>query len=536
MSLENFKKNIKKAAQIGVFTALGSASVSGQNIENKISNNENLTKKEISLEKENVENKSLVESQNEIQFLKNKIDTEINNFNKLRQPIGLDSLDDIPSLEIKKNKLDSLEEELGILNEDRYFNSSERKELVEKSTPEKPYFLFYDVKGEFIIKKEKDNPETTERYVKKLAEDPAIKIIFELGFNKKLPELLKSKNLSNRQISEHLLHVSRSLHENDIPISIDNFNLVLEKILELRTNKEVLDVSLFKNRNVLILAHNEILGQFSNHDISLNFPRFGVPLVNKSILDQNPKSFNFFSLNKEHIHKMTNTKEVEFFLNQFRENFLNNISETKELTLVFNGHGSPNDLVFAFSPRDPENPYHYNENYITSINYKEISIALKKRYVENIKDQPIIILASCFNHNFIRNLISEIKKINKEESLEIPLPVFMGNTEFMQESTTYYGPDYLNFRKDKSHKFANPSFFMKKGYSNLFFEGLLKNKKDTKIEDVLKIENSSFENNISIFFPLKENPVDQNSKKELIFQIGENQNFQNEDANSTNKT
>lgn len=326
--------------------------------------------------------------------------------------------------------------------------------------------------------------------------DPAVKILIKLGYHEQFPEFLKS--LPEGERAEWMLRISRDMYFAGKKASPENFEETYCEIIALRNNKEIIEQSLFKNRNVALFAHNEKWDDGST--------RFGTEYTQQNLKNQKPSELKIF--------RAKNTLES---LGYTKKEFLKYIENTKNVTIMFEAHGSPKAVAFTEGvPKEDGTivmPYGNG-----SLDYDELSNALAQRHKNGFHDRPIIIMGSCFNQDFIRNLCAEIQNINNSQKKHIPIPICIGDTEFGQYS---FSDDIKN--------------------GSLFLKAILENKINTKIKDVIELEageNLKEDYNksrvISIFVPVNENikfSKKRKSKIETFYQIADvfkaNPNYMN---------
>ncbi len=327
-----------------------------------------------------------------------------------------------------------------------------------------------------------------DRHVDEFSQDPAFYFILDrLNVLQKTPEYLKK--FSNRERKDWILRVARNMYVSDIKPTEENFEQVFKKTLEMRNNQEILDQSLFTGRNVALFAHNE---KWSEEE---KFDRFGTSTTISALKDQSPENLTVFKA-------IENTEQN---LVGQKRNLLDFLSSHDKVTLVVNAHGGPDAIYFTNGvPNkkgviDKRNDFDY-------VTVDELALTLEQRFDNGHTDVPILIFSSCYNQDFIRSLYDHVVRINDVKKKSIPMPIMCGSTEYGQFGYSDYDSKY----KDK------------------FLEAILDKKKNTKVKDLIEIEDSTEEKDIStnpsLFIPIKEsvaNKKSKNAKKEVYFQIAE---------------
>lgn len=328
-----------------------------------------------------------------------------------------------------------------------------------------------------------------------LLQDPAFEIIFELGYEKKYPETLKG--LSEKEKAEWTMRTARNMYVTGVEATEENFNNTLEETIEARSNPEILEKSVFKNRNVAFFAGNEEWSEFRFQQDGLitmeKEPRFINEEISESLSNKDPKSLEIF---KPEGGKSDYIKEYEEFQVY--------VATKEDLTLVFNTHGTPYKITG--NQKYPDNVKNLSDsteiNFYATISPEMLSGMLVSRFKNGITDTPIIITTSCFGQDFMRKLYEKIIEKNKMWRIETPLPIIITSNEYGQ-----YG-------------FSSPNV----EYNNHFLRNILE-KDDFKIKDALEIESKSGEEtgiktNISVFIPVKNN--------KNYFQIAKNEHKESE--------
>lgn len=331
----------------------------------------------------------------------------------------------------------------------------------------------------------------------KFMKDPAIKVVFQLGYEKNPPAYLQS--LEDAIRADWIMRVARNMYITKTPVTPENFEQTFYETVNLRTNKELIEKPLFKGRNVALFAHNEKWGDdtsMSKNSYSKENkgnPRFGKRATRDEIMNQHPTDFRTF--------KAKNTVES---LERTESLFLEYVATHSDLTILVDAHGGEESIYLTQGIPKGNGLVNKNEELngeLIKIDVEELSSAFESRYDKGILDAPIIIMSSCYNQNFIRNLCEKIIEINKTKNKEIPLPIATGDSDYGQVS---YSDGFSDFG----------------GY---FFKVLLKNKKETKIKDILEFEASEdFTTEISLFVPFTKetkNIKNKKIKQKVFYQI-----------------
>ena len=332
-------------------------------------------------------------------------------------------------------------------------------------------------------------------HVDEFAEDPALQyIVGQMDLFKNVPVCLKKFN--PEQQKEWILRVARNMYISRIDPTMTNFEQVFEETIGIRNNPELLEQSLFKNRNVLVFAHNEMITDSSVQ--GNDRVRFGNEKTLNAIESQGTKEIYT-------VRSSLNTPED---LQEKKDMFFDYISKNKNLTVFITAHGSPDGIFLTEGVPNKEGKVIETgkEEYVSP---SELSMALEQRYDKGLKDTPIFIFESCYNQNYIRNLYAMIDDINSIKNKKIPYPIMCGSTEFGQ-----FG--YSNFNSN---------------YRDKFIEAILEGKNDTKIKDLIEIEAGAAKRgiltNVSLFVPVpetikeKKDVVKNSVVKKKYYQIAE---------------
>lgn len=304
------------------------------------------------------------------------------------------------------------------------------------------------------------------------AEDPAIKnVINKMELFKNVPVCLNKFNPEEQK--EWILRIARNMYISRLDPTIANFEQVFNETIRIRNNPELLEKSLFKNRNVLVFAHNEI---YTNPLIKgSDRTRFG-----------NEKTLNAIESQKTNelyvVRSSLNTPED---LQEKKGMFFDYISKNKNLTVLIAAHGSP-DAIFLTQGVPDKNGKIAETGKEEYVSPNEFAMALEQRFDNGVKDVPIFIFESCYNQNYIRSLYGVIDEINSTKNKDIPYPIMCGSTEYGQLGYSEYNSNYRD----------------------MLSEAMLDGKKNTKIKDLIEIEAGAAQKgiitNVSLFVPVTE--------------------------------
>ncbi len=316
--------------------------------------------------------------------------------------------------------------------------------------------------------------------------DPALRIIFKLNYQKDVPSYLEC--LSERERAEWLMRTARNMYISNKEINAQNFEQTFFETMELRTNKKIINQSLFKDRNIALFAHNQ---KWEDGSI-----RFGTDSAQKSIRKQNPRSLDVFRAGQT-LESLDSTKN----------NFMKYIENKQNLTIIFEAHGSPGSvsLTEGIPQKDGSINMPFGD---ASVNSSELAKSLTNRFDNGYSDRVIIMMGSCYNQDYIRNLCEELISLNETRDKKVPIPICLGDTEYRQYS----------FSDDVE-------------YGSLYLKALLECNTDTKIKDVIELEAGQSlidgynrSGVISIFVPIfLKNKFQNGDKKqlEIFYQIAE---------------
>jgi len=232
--------------------------------------------------------------------------------------------------------------------------------------------------------------------------------------------------------------VARNLFFQGRGVDKENVKAEVKRLIEVR--RRYRDVPIFKDRNVVFVAHNEQKKSDKNGDLN----RFGKKLFTDRIEADGGK-----------LSKVIRAEETIESLKQKKQEILNKIKTTKPpFTFVFDGHGSPEGLFLSDAPEGKEGEW----SDVMKITVEELFEAYQDRpKSSNPHEKDIFILASCFNATFIRHFyeLCDAKRVSK--------PIFAGESEYGQvgysENESKYGEDFFQSMFDPQ----NPTSHAKLG-------------------------------------------------------------------------
>ena len=291
--------------------------------------------------------------------------------------------------------------------------------------------------------------------VQKWLEDPTVKHVLKVS-----PDWLIDPKPPEYKITEFRVMIARNLYIQDEEVNQDTVLAEYHTILASRERYR--EIPLFKGRNVLLVAHNEI-----NENGRIGEHVFGTDATKKAIEDQG-------TLNVDRVRADQSLESLK----SKKKQILDRIETSQPpFTFVFNGHGS-SDRLFL-SKGQIENGEILAKDSI-SISYGELAFAFAKRYKKYPKllntepeNQDILVFSSCYNHTFVRNFYVKLKlKLKSGWKKYLPeriakwnivkwnfsLPIALGASEYNQygyhNSFNKYGGDFwkniLNL-KEKGH-------------------------------------------------------------------------------------
>lgn len=313
-------------------------------------------------------------------------------------------------------------------------------------------------------------------------EDGALRYVRKLGYHKEPPKILAG--MSQREQASWIMQTCRAMETMDAECTDSAFHVMLQSIMETRSNPEILDMSLFAHRNVVMMAHNE---KYSTADIEnkSNGDQM-ITVVHKVEKDRFAKDSLITAINDQHPNELRLFKASQDLknLSSQKEGFLNFIKTKKDLTIFIDAHGSPDAVSFSEGLPDDQGQVQ-GQDELNSVSAREIANALIARFRSGITDKVILIDDACMNFAFIKNVYRYIYYNNEQYQESVPLPIAVGMSEMGQ-----YG--FSSFESD---------------YGSMFSENLLKGVANKRVTmgDILEIERDGkgMLSNISVFIPHK---------------------------------
>jgi len=243
------------------------------------------------------------------------------------------------------------------------------------------------------------------------------------------------KNLDNEQKDDLRLMICRNLYFQNKGINFINVVNEIKRIKEQREKYK--DTAIFKNRNVVLLAHNELSKVRKFDEKYYGKYRFGHKTLMGFIKEQHGNVELFRSQFESHSEFEFKPKStIEKFLvgpgvqviktffdlrideiKKEKKSVLSAIVNTKPpLTVFFDSHGAPNGIYFS------------NESQV-HISQSELVNALKTRN-NKYPDEPtpILIFANCYASTFLRGVYDKLGSS--------PKPISIGASEYGQLSYT----------------------------------------------------------------------------------------------------
>jgi hypothetical protein len=301
----------------------------------------------------------------------------------------------------------------------------------------------------------------TRRYMSKLRKlffkDPAFKLILKIKSEYFVP---KPKN--EKMLIQYRVMVCRNLYFKNIPITKNNILKEYQSILALR--QEYAKLPLFKDKNVLYIAHNEkITDEYYQHYEKhlYNTNLFGKKASIDAIRKQGGKV------------TLMRAKNNLASLKRKKKAILERVVNTPKLTLVFDGHGSKEALYLTGGDIVQGKPSETKDT--IKITYRELAKAFMQRHIKFPKEKPpIIVLWGCYNHTFLRNFYKTLGS-------SFTQPIIIGGGEY----------NMLLHRHEKNK------------YGNEFFEKVLQLSKKghvTTVGTVMRYEELG-SGNSSVYIP-----------------------------------
>lgn len=340
----------------------------------------------------------------------------------------------------------------------KYIDNFKFKALTAVSTK-----AFSDILTAIVGKIKEELPISTEilkRQEENMSDHPSVHFVDWTEEFLRDPALLLTKDINPSWIpaedvnstdafylAEHQLMIARNMYfegvQNAGGVTEDMVKQASKEIIQRRA--EVRDTPLFKNREVVVLAGNEI-ATVKGRD---NEVMFGREDTLEEVRRQMAVSVDLFSPDKEHmLNQLMSISEIEQIKQEveaLKKEGLDQIASTAgKLTIMLEGHGSPDGKVHLIGG------YHAamqggleTWNCVTA---GDLADALNKRWhllekqiasgdmLEQEAREPVIItFMSCFGSNYIRSLYNLLNP-------EVPKPYCIAGSEYGQ---VMYGYDSI---------------------------------------------------------------------------------------------
>jgi len=231
-------------------------------------------------------------------------------------------------------------------------------------------------------------------------------------------DLLTEKEFEDYCVNAQAV-IARNLYFQYKPVTEFNVREELIRLAEVR--EEYKNVHIFKGRNVLLVAHNEVIEWDSQGDSN----RFIKKSFELRIESDHPKELDVLR-GKESLLSLTEKKYTA----------LEKI-ETAEspFTFVFDGHGGPNKIYL--SSGKISNGKLIESETAVKITVRELfrSYKVRQEKYPSSKDpakKDIFINSGCYSANFIRSFYNLCDKFN------VPKPIFAGESEYGQFGYSEY--------------------------------------------------------------------------------------------------
>lgn len=329
-------------------------------------------------------------------------------------------------------------------------NNKEREDLLKATQAGK---LLHQIADETLV----GNPK---RNNTKLLADPAL-LNLENIQNVWIEEALLKMTFppNSTLLYTHMKHVSalkvmvaRNLFFQNK--SIEKVNVINETTRIFKVREQYKNIAIFKNRNVLYVAHLETNEYFDMHRYI-----FGRSPQLEGIKKQGG-NLSFIRPNE----KVASIKSAKAnMIKKF-------ITTPPPFTFVFDGHGGPDALYLSNGTiSGGKIKEGANTIKITVAELRDMYVKRREKYPQTASQEPekkdILIFSSCFNHSFLRALYEILPR-------HITKPVAIGASEYGQLA---YGVFYSKF----GSSFFEDTLNLKSGKSTTFqdvFEGEFKQK------------------------------------------------------------
>jgi len=305
------------------------------------------------------------------------------------------------------------------------------------------------------------NPKAAEahRKIKDFWEDPALEGMLRIKtewVDKHHPMMKVAMQAGGEELAMGQMRamIARNLFFKKLPITEQTVKEEFGRVIE--TRERFKNIALFKDRNMLLAAHEEILDD-KNEDLTPSLIKqfekesgdrhvFAKPALQQALKNQAGTKGTLQFVRPE--SEGTTPEEHIKRLKIAKESILKQIRETPPpFTFVFDGHGSSDALYLShgqiegFKPgQGTEKASIVEKNNTIKITAEELASALKSRqerfadHYATPEGKDIIVLACCFNANFIRNVYDKMG--------DAPKPIAIGQSEYGQYSLFSYPYKY----------------------------------------------------------------------------------------------
>lgn len=326
--------------------------------------------------------------------------------------------------------------------------------------------------GKFLKSKLASAKKSVESREKELLKDPALAFVHQI--DSQWIKELHVPLIAFQNQNEFLFHIARNLWTNKKEITKEN---VEKEALAIYKNlTKYADKPIFKDRNIVFLAHNEKDNDGTN--------RFGKKAILEAIKRQGGKLGEKDFLRAKNTLKSLKTKKQAFL------NFIEN--KSGPITAVLDAHGGENAIYL--SNGEIKNGKIFITSNTVKITYKEIAKRLieRKKKFENEDDDVLFIFESCYSSTMIRKIYSEVKKLGGSRFIAI------GTSEYNQYSYSTTNNKFGSKYFDKAMRLNSAG-----------------KKNPTTFEDLFKTNKTrNMSSNLSIFIPSEEGEFRQIAEKQ----------------------
>lgn len=306
-----------------------------------------------------------------------------------------------------------------------------------------------------------DSPEK----IKEFWEDPALEGMLQVKAEwiKKDHPLMKEVIQSGGEelaMAQMRAMIARNLFFRKVPITELTAKEEFGRVVEARERYK--DMNLFKDRNVLLAAHEENLkdmpGKGAETKKWFEVESGDSHVFAKKALQEAMKKQVGAKGDLQVVRPESEGTKPEEHMKRLREakaDILNKIKNTPPpFTFVFDGHGGPDSLFLSHGQIEGFRPGQGAEQAkviemrnTIKISAEELAAALKMRqekfaeqYAASPQNKDVLVLACCFNANFIRNVYDKMGTATK--------PIAVGQSEYGQYSLFFlphkYGSPFLS--------------------------------------------------------------------------------------------